>query len=410
MYNGKRRILTRGESVLKKNKILTFSILLCLVGGLTWHSFLEKNDTIEKEEVVSTTEKKDNAPIEGVETIEPLTPSLIAQNGKIVEKRENKDLPVEDVEEGSPMEKIIKLQQEIESLEESKDDIQDKIFILNNEISTYKGEIRKNDSVIDSKKESLKNNLLWLFKSKENEILMSSIFNSTNIKDFIVSYNNAEKFIEKTNKNISGLMDDNMALDYNRFDVVNQKALLTSLMKDATNKESLLIEKHNELVSLLKSEELALAKQSLASTNSIRVRKSNYMFKGQRNSGMIAPCQGTITSDWGDRVHPIYGTVKHHAGLDIGVDYGTPIVASSNGVVTLASWYGGYGKAVMIDHGGDIKTLYGHNSKILVKEGEIVKQGQVIALAGSTGNSTGPHCHFEVILNGQDVNPLSYIN
>ena len=134
------------------------------------------------------------------------------------------------------------------------------------------------------------------------------------------------------------------------------------------------------------------------------------MFKGQRNSGMIAPCQGTITSDWGDRVHPIYGTVKHHAGLDIGVDYGTPIVASSNGVVTLASWYGGYGKAVMIDHGGDIKTLYGHNSKILVKEGEIVKQGQVIALAGSTGNSTGPHCHFEVILNGQDVNPLSYIN
>ena len=394
---------------MNKTKILTFSILLCLISGITWHNFSEKNDTIEKEDV--SINKETNKELqEGIETIEPLTPSLIAQNGKLIEKRENKELPVEDVEEGSPMDKIIKLQQEIEELEDSKENIQDKIFMLNNEISTYKGEMRKNDSVIDTKKESIKNDLLWLFKSKENEILMSSIFNSTNVKDFIVSYNNAEKFIEKTNKNISGLMDDNMTLDYNRFDVVNQKALLTALMKDATNKETLLVEKHNELVSLLKSQELELAKQSLASTNSIRLRKSNYMFKGQRNSGMIAPCSGTITSDWGDRVHPIYGTVKHHAGLDIGVDYGTPIVASSNGVVTLASWYGGYGKAVMLDHGGNIKTLYGHNSKILVKEGEIVQQGQVIALAGSTGNSTGPHCHFEVIVNGQDVNPLSYIN
>ena len=390
-----------------KKKILTFSILLCLLGGFTWHSFSEKNDTINKE-VVPTAENEENQ-IEEVSQIEPLTPSLIAENGQLISQRENKELPVEDVEEGSPMEKIIKLQQEIEELEESKDDIQDKVFMLNNEISTYKGEMRKNDSVIDVKKESLKKDLLWLFKSKENELLLSSIFNSSNIKDFVVSYNNAEKFIENTNKKISNLMDDNLALDYNRFDVVNQKALLTSLMNDANSKEELLIEKHNELVSLLKEQEQELARQSLANTNSIRLRKSKFSFKGQRSSGMIAPCYGSITSEWGDRVHPIYGTVRHHAGLDIGVDTGTPIVASSDGVVTLASWYGGYGKAVMLDHGGNIKTLYGHNSKILVKEGEIVKQGQVIALAGSTGNSTGPHCHFEVIQNGEDVNPLLFI-
>ena len=390
-----------------KKKILTFSILLCLLGGLTWHSFSGKNDTINKE-VVSTAENEENQ-LEEVSQIEPLTPSLIAENGQLISQRENKELPVEDVEEGSPMEKIIKLQQEIEELEESKDDIQDKVFMLNNEISTYKGEMRKNDSVIDVKKESLKKDLLWLFKSKENELLLSSIFNSSNIKDFVVSYNNAEKFIENTNKKISNLMDDNLALDYNRFDVVNQKALLTSLMKDANSKEELLIEKHNELVSLLKEQEQELARQSLANTNSIRLRKSKFSFKGQRSSSMIAPCYGSITSEWGDRVHPIYGTVRHHAGLDIGVDTGTPIVASSDGIVTLASWYGGYGKAVMLDHGGNIKTLYGHNSKILVKEGEIVKQGQVIALAGSTGNSTGPHCHFEVIQNGEDVNPLLFI-
>ena len=389
----------------KNKKLLTFSILLCLLGGATWASFSQKNDTINKAETnISSIQ---DIP---VQKIEALTPSAIAENGKVVEKHENKDLPVEDVEEGSPMEKIIKLQKEIEELEESKEDIQDKVFILNNEISTYKGEMRKNDATIDEKNKSLKNNLKWLFKSKDNELLMSALFNSSNIKDFLISYNDAEMFILKTNEKISHLIDANQILDYNRFDVVNQKSLLTALIKDASNKEALLIEKHNELVALLEKEEKTLMQQSYMSMSSVRNRKSNYVYRGQRTGGMIPPCEGTITSPWGDRVHPISGEVRHHAGVDIGVDYGVPIVASANGIVTMASWYGGYGKAVMLDHGSGIKTLYGHNSKILVKEGDIVHQGQVIALAGSTGYSTGPHCHFEVLQNDNDINPFTFIN
>ena len=388
----------------KQKKLLTFSVLLCLLGGATWISFNQKNDTITKEPVTSSSQE-DIA----IQKIDALTPSVLASNGKVLEKHENKHLPVEDVEEGSSMEKVIKLQKEIEELEESKEDIQDKVFILNNEISTYKGEMRKNDAKINEKNKSLANNLKWLFASKDNELLMSSLFNSSNIKDFLVSYNNAEMFILKTNEKISNLMDDNQALDYNRFDVVNQKALLTALTNDVSNKEALLIEKHNELVALLKSEEVALMQQSYMSMDSIRSRGSKYNYKGQRTGGMIPPCEGTITSPWGDRVHPIFGQTKHHAGVDIGVDYGVPIVASANGVVTMASWYGGYGKVVMLDHGSGIKTLYGHNSKILVKEGDIVQQGQVIALAGSSGYSTGPHCHFEVLQNGEDINPFTYI-
>lgn len=390
-----------------RKKLLTFSILLCLLGGATW-AFNQKNVTINNEIETNVSSSQDeDVP---VQKIEALTPSAIAQNGKLVEKHENKDLPVEDVEQGSSMEKIIKLQKEIEELEESKEDIQDKVFVLNNEISTYKGEMRKNDTTINGKTQSLVNDLKWLFKSKDNELLMSALFHSSNIKEFLINYNNAKMFIVKTNEKISSLIDDNQALDYNRFDVVNQKSLLTALMKDASGKEALLIEKHNELVSLLKTEEVSLTRQSYMSMNAIRNRSSKYTYKGQRTGGMIPPCEGTITSPWGDRVHPISGEVKHHAGVDIGVDYGTPIVASADGVVTMASWYGGYGKAVMIDHGSGIKTLYGHNSKILVKEGDIVKQGQVVALAGSTGYSTGPHCHFEVLQDGNDINPFTFIN
>ena len=182
----------------KQKKLLTFSVLLCLLGGVTWISFNQKNDTITKEPVTSSSQE-DIA----IQKIDALTPSVIASNGKVIEKHENKDLPVEDVEEGSSMEKVIKLQKEIEELEESKEDIQDKVFILNNEISTYKGEMRKNDAKINEKNKSLANNLKWLFASKDNELLMSSLFNSSNIKDFLVSYNNAEMFILKTNEKIS---------------------------------------------------------------------------------------------------------------------------------------------------------------------------------------------------------------
>lgn len=121
------------------------------------------------------------------------------------------------------------------------------------------------------------------------------------------------------------------------------------------------------------------------------------------------PVNGEITSPFGWRVHPIWGTQIFHAGLDIGADYGDPVHAADSGTVVYAGWMGGYGNAVMIDHGGGMVTLYGHNSSITVGEGEQVSKGQTIALAGSTGNSTGPHCHFEVRIHGEVVSPLQYL-
>lgn len=123
----------------------------------------------------------------------------------------------------------------------------------------------------------------------------------------------------------------------------------------------------------------------------------------------IWPCNGPITSPFGYRTHPIFGTTIYHAGIDIGVDYGTPIHAADGGTVIAAEWYGGYGNAVIIDHGNGLQSLYGHNSSLTVSVGETVSQGQIIAYAGSTGYSTGPHCHFEVRQNGEAVDPMGYL-
>lgn len=120
------------------------------------------------------------------------------------------------------------------------------------------------------------------------------------------------------------------------------------------------------------------------------------------------PSCTTTNSAYGYRVHPIYGTVKFHAGEDIPAGYGAEILAAASGTVVTAGWVSGYGNYTVIDHGGGLMTAYGHQSSFAVSVGDVVTQGQVIGYVGSTGNSTGPHLHFEVYVNGATVDPKSY--
>jgi murein DD-endopeptidase MepM/ murein hydrolase activator NlpD len=124
---------------------------------------------------------------------------------------------------------------------------------------------------------------------------------------------------------------------------------------------------------------------------------------------MIYPSNGEITSSFGWRLHPILGYERFHTGIDFGADYGTTIYAADNGTILFAGWYGGYGNAVIIDHGNGITTLYGHSSELLVSEGQAVKRGEAIATVGSTGLSTGPHLHFEVRQNGEPIDPMGFL-
>ena len=109
------------------------------------------------------------------------------------------------------------------------------------------------------------------------------------------------------------------------------------------------------------------------------------------------------------RIDPVYGTPKMHKGLDFTAPQGTPIYATGNGRVTDANFdQGGYGNHVIINNGYGYQTLFGHMSKIKVKTGQVVKRGEVIGWVGSTGKSTGPHCHYEVHINGREVNPVYF--
>lgn len=139
------------------------------------------------------------------------------------------------------------------------------------------------------------------------------------------------------------------------------------------------------------------------------IRGSHYNVQPSGSGAMIWPISGPITSEFGWRTHPITGDQRFHSGLDIGGDYGLPVHAAQSGTVTYAGWISGYGNTVIIDHGGGITTLYGHNQSLAVGEGQAVSQGQVISYCGSTGNSTGPHCHFEVRQNGEPVSPYGYL-
>ena len=178
------------------------------------------------------------------------------------------------------------------------------------------------------------------------------------------------------------------------------------------------IKKNEDMIDKLKNDRVAyqkaereLAKQSASIGTYINKTAKNSNV--QVASGFIKPIQGRITSPFGWRTHPIFNSRSFHSGIDIGGPNYGDIKASNSGKVIYSGWYGGYGKVVILEHGvvngKPITTLYAHMSSILVSNGQRVNKGQVIGKEGTTGYSTGPHCHFEVRVNGQPNDPLNYI-
>lgn len=182
-------------------------------------------------------------------------------------------------------------------------------------------------------------------------------------------------------------------------------------------------EKHQSVLAQLESDEqrYAAAVDDLeAESEAIRGRLADLAAKARReadsgggaatpstSSGRFQwPVNGALTSSFGYRTHPVLGTQRLHAGADFGAASGTPIVAAAAGTVVSAGWQGGYGNAVIINHGAGVATLYAHQSRLAVSSGARVSRGQVIGYVGSTGMSTGPHLHFELRINGVPTDPV----
>ncbi len=173
--------------------------------------------------------------------------------------------------------------------------------------------------------------------------------------------------------------------------------------------EKQLISRLKDRRGALEAAESQLARDSEQIAGLIRqkVAASTGVIRG--TGRFVFPANGNISSGFGNRVHPILGYSRFHAGIDFAASQGTPIYAADSGQVIFSGWYGGYGQTVIVDHGGGLSTLYAHASRVLVSEGQAVQQGQAIAAVGSTGLSTGPHLHFEVRQNGNPVNPAGYL-
>lgn len=248
------------------------------------------------------------------------------------------------------------------------------------------------------------------------------LFGAKDFADLMTRMDVLKRIIKHDYDLIMKVREEKATVENTRVQLEKDKAEAEVLVADAQAKKAKVEDKESEQQVLLDQaiydrdtsermyEEIMAASQEVANM----IRRSHMSSAGYSGApagagGMIWPISGPITSEFGWRTHPIFGTARFHSGLDIGGDYGMPIYAAASGTVIYAGWISGYGNAVIIDHGGGVTTLYGHNDSLNVSEGENVAQGQVIAMCGSTGNSTGPHCHFEVRENGEPVSPYGYL-
>jgi murein DD-endopeptidase MepM/ murein hydrolase activator NlpD len=183
--------------------------------------------------------------------------------------------------------------------------------------------------------------------------------------------------------------------------LIEAQADKTSIIRGLNRKETLLESQLDEL----ETESNRLTNLISSYQTVRRQGSSSYVIPWR--GGLVRPASGRLSSGFGFRIHPITRRRKMHNGIDIAAPTGTPIYSAAPGVVISATNMRGYGKTVVVDHGGGFSTLYAHCSRLLVRSGQRVRGGERIALIGSTGFSTGPHLHFETRVNGRPVNPLS---
>jgi Membrane proteins related to metalloendopeptidases len=199
---------------------------------------------------------------------------------------------------------------------------------------------------------------------------------------------------------IQNINDDSLAVNEQ---VVKQQGIEGSkqIITEYTQKNDTIIEKQ------IIEEQITKQPVTQIVSNGPVVKPYTIAYASSRGTGSVSglrwPCGGYVSSPYG------YRSRGFHTGIDLAGNSGSPFIAAASGTVVEAGWAGGYGKMILIDHGNGVKTRYAHASTILVSTGQRVDKGQTIGSVGSTGNATGPHLHFEVIINGNTVNPRNYL-
>jgi murein DD-endopeptidase MepM/ murein hydrolase activator NlpD len=306
--------------------------------------------------------------------------------------------------------KIQNLESSIKATESELSGLKKEIDENNERVEEIKKDIEKLEGEIDSQNSDLNGRLRLMYMSGDMSIL-EVLLGSESILDFLDNLDMVKRIhkydvqvLEELNQKLTEVEQKKAELDKIKEALAaHKKAQEDKKAALAADKKDLAVAKqeaHANTVAAWEDVEDTEA-ESNRIENELRNRKSDTVYGG---GAMAWPVNGRVTSEFGPR----WGRL--HKGIDIAAPTGTPVHASADGQVISSGWNsGGYGYMVMIDHGSGIVTLYAHNSGLAVSAGQQVTRGQVIAYAGSTGNSTGPHCHFEVRVNGTPQNPRAWL-
>ena len=343
----------------------------------------------------------------------------------------NKKLAETKRKEKSVLGTLVKTQQELEQIDHNLANLNNRIGNTEQQITVITTQVNRAESELDnvetqlSGRQEILNKRLRTLYMHGYQNWLEYLFNVKDFTNFITRFETVGRFAKIDINMIQGLQGQQKLIIEKRQEVIqkqrelnNQKDLFVQL-KDQNkqaldNKLAVSQKKQKELETIQGSRsELEKALNELEETSKqIEAEIRQYQEKNQTNLGTgkyIWPVRGQVVQNFGWRMHPILHKRQFHTGLDIAVDYGTPIMAADSGIVIFAAYNGGYGKMLLIDHGSGFSTLYGHTSVLLVDKGQTVVKGQIVAKVGTTGLSTGPHLHFEIRKNGTPVNPRDYL-
>lgn len=316
--------------------------------------------------------------------------------------------------------KVNKINGEISVALKGIKDTEDEIAKTEEAIAEKEKEIADKQKETQEREENLNARLVVMYKNG-NIGFIDVLLGSGSISELVANVEMIKKIYQNDAHVMEVLQEEHRQLEIKKAELEDKKVELEGKKEELKKKKAALDEQQKELEeekgklekekAELNKKEDELKKDADRITNEIKALASSSTTSTYSGGAMSWPIPSShyITSPFGNRIHPITKTWKFHTGLDIGGSTGASIIAASSGTVIMASWYYGYGNCVMIDHGGGVVTLYGHLNSMSVSNGQSVSRGQQIGTCGSTGNSTGPHLHFEVRKDGSYVDPFSYV-
>lgn len=337
-------------------------------------------------------------------------------------KNKQQELNESRAKEKSLGDQVNSLEQQINSKQSDIDELEASISEAQAKLETLEEELAAAEEKVNTQNENLNARLRNMYKNGSVGFI-DVLMDSGSFSEFLNNLSLVEKVYTSDQDVLEELQKAYDEIDAKKKEIETLQAELSE-SKATMEEQKSSLEADKASVEKKKSEIAAdsaetqreldkLEADAQALTSSIRNSGSSSS-SSKYNGGIMAwpvPSCHTISSGYGGRIHPTTGKYKFHGGLDIPGSYGSAIVAANSGKVIWAGNRGdSYGNYVIIDHGGGVSTLYGHSSKVLVSSGQSVSRGQRIANVGSTGRSTGPHCHFEVRINGSRVNPNPYVN